>query len=213
MPRNQERNGSRFLNVLDAASGFADRCNTAQQRGSSRPGLRIGERAWAHEVALLKVWTAWEVFLEHTLAAYVIGESAPGGRTFARRRTLNTSHPEALRILRGDRDFVGWSSPEAVITRSEAWLRDGEPFSTSLAAASQSLSLLRAMRNAVCHESEAAITRYLSILRKRYGAAPRFSQPGRVLMGRCPPIRGLTGPDLFTASMSMFRAVAQQILP
>src|SRR5690348_7373783 len=122
-----------LLVELSSCSGFVNRCRLARTPRGGRPALNGSQLAWAHEHALLKATVAWELFLESALAHYVVGERAPSGRLFARRRKLQARTIKEIRItFRGDSDFVSWLSAPAVTERAEEWLRGGGPFSNAL---------------------------------------------------------------------------------
>lgn len=213
MPR-LEAARSAFEARLLAAEEFVNRSAAARHPHANRPALRSAHIEWANEAALLKVIVASEQFLETTLGLYAIGERAASGYRPRVKRRVVLSLPAMLHVFRGDQDFVGWNDPAAVIRRAEAWLRNGEPFQTSLSASSQLLSYLRQMRNVIAHESNSANEKYERATRRLYGALPRRSSPGLRLMDLPPAsIPYLTGSSLFQASIGTYRLLAAGIVP
>lgn len=199
---------------LLAAEQFVLRSVSARHPQANRPALLTAHVEWAHEAALLKVVVASERFLETALGLYAIGERTRSGYRPRVRRRVDLSLPAMLYVFRGDQDFVGWNDPAAVIRRAEAWLRNGDPFQTPLAAASQLLTYLRQMRNAIAHESDSATEKYERATRRLYGALPRRTAPGAQLT-RPPPasIPYLAGASLFEASIATYRLLAKGIVP
>jgi len=120
----------------------------------------------------------------------------------------------ALELFRGDQQYVGWNDTSIVIRRAERFLRGGEPYQSGLAGASQLLSYMKKMRDAMAHESATALLKYERATRVLYGALPRRLLPGTQL--REPPPTGITylrGNTLFDAAMSVYRVVAGTIVP
>jgi hypothetical protein len=168
---------------------------------------------WAHEAALLKLVVASEQFFEVTLGLYALGERTRSGYRPRRRRHIQSSLPSILEVFRGDQEFVGWNEPAVIIRRAERWLRQGEPYQTTLAAGSQLLTYLKIMRNAIAHASDNALEKYENATRRLYGALPRRVTPGAQLL-QAPPaaIPYLAGATLFDASVSVYRLVALGIV-
>lgn len=203
----------RFEHRVLEAETFVSRCGAALHHRGYGAALLARQLEWAHELAMLKVIVASEEFFETTMGLYVIGERTSRGYRPRRRRQVRSSLPEVLKVFRGDRDYVGWGHPADVIQRAEQWLRNGDPYQTTLSAASQLLVYLKTMRNCIAHESDSAFDKYKNATRKLYGALPRNVSPGAQLI--LPPpaaIPGLVGASLFDASLGVYRLVAQQIV-
>jgi hypothetical protein len=199
--------------IRDAAS-FVSRSQGARQANANRRAYHNAHIEWIHEAAALKMVVASEQFFETTLGLYAIGERTRGGYRPRRRRHITTTLPSMLEMFRGDQDFLGWNEPSTIIRRADRWLRNGEPYQTTLSAASQVLNYLRVMRNAIAHESDNAVERYERATRALYGALPRQLSPGSQLM-QAPPgsIQGLAGSTLFDAAVGIYRLVAVGIVP
>ncbi len=214
MPGQLRRNRDAFFRAIDNAEDFLNRSRTARHSTANRIAYTTMQLEWVAEHTLLKMTVACELFLERSMGAYVIGERAPSGFRAARTRRLNVPLSEAIRIFRGDRDFVGWISPGLVIQRAEAWLRNGEPFSSALAPMSLLLGYVRLMRNSIVHESESANELFLNRTLALYGPLPGFVTPGRQLCQPCPAgLPGLIGPDLISAIIATYRALAASVVP
>ena len=212
MPRLDNARRKFESRVLDAES-FVLLSRTARTAAANRPAFRMNHVEWVHETALLKLVVASEEFFEVTLGLYALGERTQTGYRPQRRRLIRSSLPSILEVFRGDQDFVGWNEPAVIIRRAERWLRQGEPYQTTLGAASQMLTYLRIMRNAIAHESDSALAKYENATRRLYGALPSRLSPGAQLL-QPPPgaIPYLVGASLFEASVGVYRLVGQGIV-
>lgn len=205
---------TRFESRIGDAASFVAKSRTARHPTVNRDLYRNIQLEWIHEAAAMKLVVAGEQFLEMTLGLYTIGERTHRGYRPRRRRQIHTSLPSVLEMFGGDQEFLGWNDPSVVIRRAERWLRNGEPYQTTLAAASQVLNYLRIMRNAIAHESDNALEKYEKATRRLYGARPKRLSPGAQLMQPPPPgIPYLTGVSLFDAAISVYRLVAPGIVP
>lgn len=214
MPHHLLRARTAFLREIDDAADFFSRANSARHQSIERKAFTTAQREWCAEHTLLKLTVGAECFLEQALGAYVIGERAPSGYRPRRIRRINASLPEALRIFRGDRDFVGWITPGQVIKRAEGWLRNGEPFSSALSPVSQVLGYVRLMRNSIAHESESAQDQFLDRTRALYGAlAPNTSPGGQLLQPPPAALGALVGRNLLTGITEVYRAVSSAVVP
>lgn len=203
-----------FETKIRQAEGFLLRCRGVRHASLNRRGLKARQVEWIAEAAVLKMVVATERFFEVTMALYVLGERAPSGYRPRRLRRVSSSATEMMKVFRGDQEFISWSDPSTVIKRAELWLSGGEPYRTTLSGASQLLSYLKKMRNAIAHESDNAYEKYKTATRGLYGALPRRVLPGTQLMQ--PPPQGiayLVGPTLFDAAVQCYRLVARRIVP
>jgi hypothetical protein len=214
MPTRVATARNRFEARIAQAEEFARRCRAARHASANRGALIASQVEWTYETSVIKVVVASERFFEWTLGLYVLGDRSSGGYRPRRRREVRSSLPAVLEVFRGDQNFVGWNSPSVVITRAERWLRDGEPYRSTLSSASQVLAYLRQMRNAIAHESDSAVGKYEDATRRLYGALPRRVAPGAQLLQPPPPgIPYLAGVNLFEAAMVVYRAVARGVAP
>jgi hypothetical protein len=196
------------------AEAFVLRCRGVRHATSNRRGLTGGQIEWTAETAALKLVVASERFFEVTMALYALGIRAPSGYRPRRLRKFDSSLSQMMQVFKGDQDFIGWNDPRTIISRAERWLKGGEPYRTTLASASQLLSYLKKMRNAIAHESDSANDKYQNATRSLYGALPRRVCPGAQLIS--PPPAGipfLIGQTLFDAAIQSYRVVAQRIVP
>lgn len=203
-----------FLRAVAEAEDFVGRGLVAARGNSKTLAFTGSQRHWIAEHGLLKLTVAWDSFAEMSLGCYVTGERAPSGYRARRLRIIRTSVSEAIRTFRGDKEFIDWISPSVVIKRAEAWLVDGEPFTTGLAGASQLLGYIKLMRNAIAHESESATEKFRQRSRGIYGSLTGRITPGTQLLSPCPAVfKPATPATLLEHTVATYRALASAIVP
>jgi len=157
-------------------------------RADARPGSTIRKELSQpridalYEIAYLRVFIAWEEFLEQTFLRYICGcVSALGACTLINPAYRSLADANAA-VLRGN-DFVSWADPVKVIQRSRRYLTLGF-HETVLSSDLSRLESFKAVRNRIAHSSEHArdefdiATRSLAL--RRYSG----SSPGRFLRDR-----------------------------
>jgi hypothetical protein len=104
------------------------------------------------ESAFLKLFVAWESFLEATFIAYLMGNQPRTGVPVTRFATPQ-SIDAANKMLVGTQRFVDWANPEIVMRLASLFFRDGFPVRYALASAHQDLVDMKVVRNACAHLS------------------------------------------------------------
>lgn len=197
-----------------SAEDFVLRSTRARHHANQRSALLTSQLEWVHEAALLKVGVAFERFLETSMGLYVLGERTTSGFRPRIRKKVAMNLPAILEVFRGDQDFVGWNTPEQIIKRAQKWLRNGEPYLTSISAASMTINFLKQARNVIAHDSENANEKFEKGIRRLYGALPRARSPGALLIAAPPPGLPVAGqPSLFSSAMLTYKALAASIVP
>lgn len=140
------------------------------------------QKALVYELAFLRCFLAWEVFLEEIFYAYMLHKPAPDGTIYAR-YVSPRDEQHARDIIRGEKRFATWARGSEVIKRAELFFERGEPFSSGLGAASSDLADMVVVRNRIAHQSGMAKTQFLELVRKRHGSVPRGTSAGRFLLG------------------------------
>lgn len=140
------------------------------------------------DLALLKIHTAWESFLEDAFIRYMCGASSPGGYipvlVQPRKATISVAINELL-ALAGRQPYLSWTT-RVTINRANTYFMNGEPFTTSLNAVSQTVEEITAVRNSFAHRSAYAKSEFHNVVRRVYGYIPRGISPGRFLLSRHP---------------------------
>jgi len=135
---------------------------------SIRAAANIGSVTWKqlhpvrlqllYEMAYLRMFVAWEIFLEESFLRYLCGYRTASGSVLLVNRPFRTIAAARSSVL-GGHDFVSWSSPRRVRQRSQSFIRTGY-HETVLAAAGARLEAFAAVRNRIAHGSDYAIQEF-----------------------------------------------------
>ncbi|MEJ6077958.1 hypothetical protein MT391_05315 [Vibrio sp. 1-Bac 57] len=131
----------------------------AYEQDSSSNNLRTGEEIeFLVTSAFLKLFIAWESFLEKSFISYLTGEESLDGNQLVRYASpVDEKH--AHRILIGTQNYVAWSNNEIVNKIAGLYFENSEPYLTALNSISRDLSDLRVIRNASAHISSSTQTK------------------------------------------------------
>jgi hypothetical protein len=166
------------------------------------------QKALIYELAYLRCFLAWEVFLEETFYAYMLHKPSPNGTVF-KRYVAPKNDGHARDIVRGQRRYATWAKGKEVIGRAELFFDQGEPFASGLASASGDLADMVIVRNRIAHQSGTAKTNFLELVRRKHGSVPRGTNAGRFLLGSEPT----AGQNRFDEYLSVISAVSRVIAP
>lgn len=112
------------------------------------------EQAVLVESAFLRLFVAWEAFLEETFVNYMLGEKSLQGNILQRYvspRDLDHAHSMVVGGMR----YADWSTPDVVRKLAKLFFDGGEPYETVLAQIHTDLLDLKTVRNAAAHLSSA----------------------------------------------------------
>jgi hypothetical protein len=118
------------------------------------------------ELAFLRVFLSWELFLEETFILYLTGKTPPRGRA-PHRFVYPPNRKGAVGIVSEGRDFAKWSTPSIVVARAERFFRDGKPFSPAMSHHMSALNEMRHLRNAIAHWQEKTQDKFEAVVRTR----------------------------------------------
>lgn len=122
------------------------------------------------EMAFMRAFLAWEVFIEESFILYLAGQSPPRGRAPLRYAfPLNIEMAMDWVIPEG-RTYAGWTNPKYIIERAERFFRKGRPFTTVLKSNSNTFDDARKIRNAIAHKSMSARDKFEKCIRPKLGA-------------------------------------------
>jgi hypothetical protein len=85
------------------------------------------QKALIYELAFLRCFLAWEVFLEGTFYAYMLQKASPNGSHFSCYMSPRDEQ-HARDIIRGNRRYATWARSSDVIRRAELYFSNGEPY-------------------------------------------------------------------------------------
>lgn len=131
-----------------------------------------GNNLWANdeisfitESSFLKMFIAWESFLEKSFILYLTGNPSTSGNLLAKYADpVDQEH--AHKMLMGVMRYVDWTTPETVRKFANLYFDSGEPYQTTLNSINADLLDLKTIRNAAAHLSTTT-TQQLDILANR----------------------------------------------
>ncbi len=104
------------------------------------------------EAAVLKIFIAWERYLEQSFLEYLMGAPSTTGTSLTcYLRAPSVDH--AKRVLVGTQRYVDWSNPEIVVLLADLYFSGGAPYHVALSSIQSDLFDLRSIRNAAAHLS------------------------------------------------------------
>ena len=132
------------------------------------------------ELGFLKIFIAWEQFLENTFVRYMCGASSLLGKKPI--RIISARYlDDALGAICGERPYADWASVDIVVERANRFFDKGEPYATPLQSAAAELVNMRKVRNHIAHHSNKSREDFNKLLVKSYGFRPQGKTAGRFL--------------------------------
>lgn len=133
------------------------------------------------ELAFLRIFIAWENFLEESFIRYIVGaKSLSGSRPTKLSNAKNMEH--ARKLICSARKYFQWNSASDVINISEIHFRNGEPYKNVLQGATIDLNDMNMIRNRIVHKSVISKNKFNDFVRKKLGHGSRGMTPGRFLL-------------------------------
>lgn len=109
-------------------------------------------REFIAESAFLRIYVAWETFIEKSFIDYLINEESINQNRPAKwAMPINAKH--ANEIIIGNQKHMDWSNPETVRKISKIFFHQGYVFDTSLSAINSDLMDMKSIRNSAAHIS------------------------------------------------------------
>jgi hypothetical protein len=160
------------------------------------------------QAAFLKVYIAWEFFLEQSLVDYLRGEpSAAGNVLTCYAAPTNAEH--ATKILIGTQKYVDYSNPEIVRKLAGLYLLNGNPYESILNSISGRLFDLKTIRNAAAHFSSTTSAK-VDALASRLLGPPRVNVTVYDLLTAIDP-SSATGDTIFQSYVNQIDSAAHAI--
>lgn len=162
------------------------------------------------ELCFLRIYCAWENFLEEAFSRFLCGAiTLSGGRPKRYVLPLDIDHAQNIVVgLERGRKYADWARRETVTERAKLFLKDGRPFVQPLQAAARELDDMRAIRDCIAHRSAYANKQFRSVVQRRLGVAHKY-HAGRFLLRRTIAAPAKTHLVFFSESIT---AVAAQIV-
>lgn len=149
-------------------------------RNRGLPFFRIEQIA---ELSYLRIYLAWESFLEESFMRYLHGARTLSGSrvvTYARPRTLEHARELLIGLDRGRR-YADWTVRATVTERAKLLFKDGGPFAATLDAAARDLDDMRILRDCIAHRSDYVSKKLAQVVQRHLGLAANI-HPGRFLL-------------------------------
>lgn len=133
------------------------------------------------ELAFLRIFIAWEIFLEESFVRYSLGAESPSGYR-STRLVVPRNIGNVLDLIAVGREYAKWNSASEVISRAEAYFKDGEPYKNVIQGATTDLNDMNTIRNRVAHKSANTKEKFNNFVRRKIGYGRRGMTPGRFLL-------------------------------
>lgn len=168
---------------MESSVGLLRRIEIARAKANHLDAdrIKLHDVELAYELAYLRIFVEWEVFLEKALSRFMCGFEHSGGM-----EPLKTGLGYARRIsdaknaLLNNRDYILWHNPDKVIQHANRIL-NGSRFEIIIASARVSLENFAAIRHRVAHSQEDAAVKFDRATMVIAGRRYRASRPGRFL--------------------------------
>lgn len=109
-------------------------------------------REFISESAFLRIYIAWETFIENCFVDYLLNEpSILNNRPAKWVNPIDRDH--AQQIIIGNQRHMDWSNPETIRKISQIFFHQGYVFNAALSAINNDLMDLKTIRNSAAHTS------------------------------------------------------------
>jgi hypothetical protein len=148
--------------------------------------LRQIQKELVIELAFLRIFIAWENFLEDSFFRYLVG-----GKSYSGKSPIKFINPptikKATEIVTGEKNkYIKWNLSEENITRSEIYFKNGEPYKNTLQTISTDIKNMNTIRNRITHRSKASKDNFREFIRQECGHGIKGMTPGRFLLRNNP---------------------------
>jgi hypothetical protein len=176
---------TRCLNEARSLAADAQQWAVPRKAGG-RAQITTQRRDTLTEIAFLRAFTGWEVFLEETFLLFLVGHKAPKAP-----RPIRFGFPANLSAASewctDGKEYAKWNVSD-VRRRADRWLDQGKPFSPVLQGRQARLDQLITIRNAIAHESSVARTKFENLVRNELPTVPAAMSVGSFLITVVPAI-------------------------
>lgn len=171
--------------------------------------LNVGERSFVVDAAFLRIFIAWESFLEGAFVDYMMGQPSASGR-IPTRFIAPPNEQHARDTLIGTQKYVDWSNPEIVRKLSKSYFQNGEPIDAVISANQSDLFDLKTLRNAAAHLTSTTGKSLDALASRRLlHTCTNISVSDFVLA--VDPSSGTTGSTILTGYINMLDAAAEAL--
>jgi hypothetical protein len=180
-----------------------------QKYASGNYKIAANLRIFISESAFLKMFVAWETFVESSFIDYLINEESILLRRPAKWATpINRKH--ANQLIVGNQKYMDWSNPETVRTISKIFFHQGYVFDTALSAINTDLMDMKTIRNSAAHLSSTTSDK-LDGLASRILSTPCTNFTAYQLLFAIDPRSGAAAQNVLERYLTLIDIAAEQI--
>lgn len=180
MPQLGPKCVARFNEILKIAATTEGLWLAAPPASEVKKQLKVRQLEALYEATFLRVFAAFESFLEDSLAHYMSGYgTASYTPVAAAGKAIHPTVSGALQTLYGNRSYLLWHDMARDISRSRANLVSC-PVETALAAKQQRLEDYAAIRHHIAHNSKDSRAKFEAAASRLTGSQ-HGGRPGRML--------------------------------
>lgn len=132
------------------------------------PRFTVRHRDYLAEMAFLKSYIAWELFLEESFVLYLLGKTAPSGVRPYRTIVPSTRDVAEKIFIPESKSFADWTVTDFILRRAEKCFKKGtDPYSVPLKRYDNALKEIKSIRNAIAHASLSSQEKFKQVARDR----------------------------------------------
>lgn len=166
-------------------------------------------REFISESAFLRIFIAWETFVENCFVDYLLNEpSILNNRPAKWANPISKQH--AQEIIIGNQRHMDWSNPETIRKMSQIFFHQGFVFNSSLSAVNNDLMDLKAIRNSAAHMSSTTTSK-LDGLSTRILNTPCTNYTAYRLLFSIDPRSGALNQTVVNRYLQILDVAAEQI--
>jgi len=176
---------------------------------NGRYKVAVNLREFICESAFLRIFIAWETFIENSFVDYLLNEpSILNNRPAKWANPIDKDH--AQQIIIGNQRHMDWSNPEAIRKVSQIFFHQGYVFNTSLSAINNDLMDLKTIRNSAAHMSSTT-TNKLDGLSTRILVTPCINYTAYRILFSVDPRSGAVPQTVIDRYLQLLDVAAEQI--
>lgn len=151
-----QQNLDNYRSAVDECKSYIDFAHKKYASGGYK--INSSLRKFISESAFVKIFIAWESFLEACFIDYLMNEQSTSGNRPAKfANPVDEDHAHELLI--GTQKYVDWANPEITKKLSKIYFHQGYVFNSQLSAIQSDLFDLKTIRNSAAHLSSTTSTK------------------------------------------------------
>lgn len=166
-------------------------------------------REFISESAFLRIYIAWETFIENCFVDYLLNEpSILNNRPAKWVNPIDRDH--AQQIIIGNQRHMDWSNPETIRKISQIFFHQGYVFNAALSAINNDLMDLKTIRNSAAHTSSTTSSK-LDGLSTRILNTPCLNYTAYRLLFSVDPRSAVPNTNVLNRYLQIIDVAAEQI--